>query len=141
MSAFSPIDITAQIQGIEVVVILIIIAVLLLFGPSKIPELFRGLGRALGEFRRGRMELEREISTEISTMDARDARVRVEKAAGALGVPATGRSEMQLKLDIARAVDKAQDEQVVSAAQAMGVYSSGSDVTRLKEQIVKALNV
>jgi sec-independent protein translocase protein TatA len=141
MSAFSPIDITAQIEGIEWVVILIIIAVLLLFGPSKLPELARGVGRALGEFRRGRMEIEREISTELSTMDARDMRMRVEKAAGALGVPAGGRSEMQLKLDIARAVDKAQDEQVVSAAQAMGVYSSGSDVTRLKEQIIKALNV
>ena len=141
MSAFSPIDIAAQIEGIEWIVILIIIAVLLLFGPSKLPELARGVGRALGEFRRGRMEIEREISTELSTMDARDMRVRVEKAAGALGVPATGRSEMQLKLDIARAVDKAQDEQVVSAAQAMGVYSSGSDVTRLKEQIIKALNV
>ncbi|HLQ41359.1 MAG TPA: twin-arginine translocase TatA/TatE family subunit [Thermoplasmata archaeon] len=141
MSAFSPIDIAAQIEGIEWVVILIIIAVLLLFGPSKLPELARGVGRALGEFRRGRMEIEREISTELSTMDARDLRMRVEKAAGALGVSSGGRSEMQLKLDIARAVDKAQDEQVVSAAQAMGVYSSGSDVTRLKEQIIKALNV
>jgi len=141
VSAFSPIDIAAQIEGIEWVVILIIIAVLLLFGPSKLPELARGVGRALGEFRRGRMEIEREISTELSTMDARDMRMRVEKAAGALGVSAGGRSEMQLKLDIARAADKAQDEQVVSAAQAMGVYSSGSDVTRLKEQIIKALNV
>jgi len=141
VSAFSPIDIAAQIEGIEWVVILIIIAVLLLFGPSKLPELARGVGRALGEFRRGRMEIEREISTELSTMDARDMRMRVEKAAGALGVSAGGRSEMQLKLDIARAVDRAQDEQVVSAAQAMGVYSSGSDVTRLKEQIIKALNV
>jgi len=141
MSTFSPIDIAAQIEGIEWVVILIIIAVLLLFGPSKLPELARGVGRALGEFRRGRMEIEREISTELSTMDARDMRMRVEKAAGALGVSSGGRSEIQLKLDIARAVDKAQDEQVVSAAQAMGVYSSGSDVTRLKEQIIKALNV
>src|SRR5207245_766103 len=141
MSAFSPIDIAAQIEGIEWVVILIIIAVLLLFGPSKLPELARGVGRALGEFRRGRMEIEREISTELSTLDARDMRMRVEKAAGALGVSAGGRSEMQLKLDIARAVDRAQDEQVVSAAQAMGVYSSGSDVIRLKEQIIKALNV
>jgi hypothetical protein len=48
---------------------------------------------------------------------------------------------MELKLDIARAVDKARDDQVVSAAQAMGVYSSGADVVRLKEQIIKALNV
>ena len=141
MSAFSPIDITAQIEGIEWVVILIIIAVLLLFGPSKLPELARGVGRALGEFRRGKMQIEREISTELSALDTRDLRMRVEKAAGALGLSASGRSEMELKLDIARAVDRARDDQVVSAAQAMGVYSSGADVIRLKEQIIKALNV
>ena len=140
MSAFSPIDITAQIEGIEWVVILIIIAVLLLFGPSKLPELARGVGRALGEFRRGKMQIEREISTELSALDTRDLRMRVEKAAGALGLSASGRSEMELKLDIARAVDKARDDQVVSAAEAMGVYSSGADVIRLK-QIIKALNV
>ena len=141
MSAFSSIDITAQIEGIEWVVILIIIAVLLLFGPSKLPELARGVGRALGEFRRGKMQIEREISTELSQLDTRDMRIRVEKAAGALGLSPSGRSEMELKLDIARAVDRARDEQVVSAAQAMGVYNSGSDVIRLKEQIIKALNV
>jgi len=141
VSAFSPIDVTAQIEGIEWVVILIIIAVLLLFGPSKLPELARGVGRALGEFRRGKMQIEREISTELSALDTRDLRMRVEKAAGALGLSASGRSEIELKLDIARAVDKARDDQVVSAAQAMGVYSSGADVIRLKEQIIKALNV
>src|SRR5438552_11719083 len=94
MSAFSPIDITAQIEGIEWVVILIIIAVLLLFGPSKLPELARGVGRALGEFRRGRMEIELEISTELSTMETRDMRVLVENAACARGVPAFGRREL-----------------------------------------------
>src|SRR5437763_3746653 len=141
MSAFSPIDITAQIEGIEWIIILIIIAVLLLFGPQKLPELARGLGRALGEFRRGKMEIERQISDEINAMDVKDMRSRVEKAAGALAIPTSGRSELQLKLDIARAVDKAGDDQVIAAAQAVGVYSSGADMQRLREQIIKALNV
>src|SRR5437762_6445903 len=141
MSAFDPIDIRAQIEGIEWVVILIIIAVLLLFGPSKLPELARGVGRALGEFRRGKMEVERQISDEINAMDVKDMRSRVEKAAGALAIPTSGRSELQLKLDIARAVDKAGDDQVIAAAQAVGVYSSGADMQRLREQIIKALNV
>jgi sec-independent protein translocase protein TatA len=141
MSASSLIDIAAQIDGIEWVILLIIIAVLLLYGPKKLPELARGVGRALGEFRRGKMEIEREISSEISQLDTRDMRNRLEKAAGALAVPVAGRSELEVKLDIARAVDRAPDTQVVSAAQAIGVYSSGADVTRLKEQIIKALNV
>lgn len=142
MSAFSVGTIAAQLPGgFEWIIILIIVAVLLLFGPQKLPELARGIGRALGEFRRGRMEVERQISEELTAMDVKDTRVRVEKAASVLGIASTGRSELQLKLDIARAVDGASDEQVVSAAQAMGVYSSGADVTRLKEQIIKALNV
>lgn len=141
MTGFDIWNTTAQIEGIEWIILIIIIAVLLLFGPKKLPELARGVGRALGEFRRGKMEVEREIRTEMSQLDTQDLRMRVEKAAGALGLPASGKSELELKLDIARAVDKAPDQQVVSAAQAMGVYSSGADVVRLKEQIIKALNV
>ncbi len=142
MFGFSMGSITAQLpSGFEWVVLLILIAVLLLFGPKKLPELARGVGRALGEFRRGKMEVEREISMELSSMDVKDTRARVEKTASILGVPATGRSEMELKLGIARAIDRAPDDQVVSAAQAMGVYSSGADTQRLKEQIIKALNV
>ncbi len=42
--------------------IIVIAVVLILFGgASKIPELFRALGRAVGEFRKGQMEVEREI--------------------------------------------------------------------------------
>jgi len=74
-------------------------------------------------------------------MDVKDMRSRVEKAAGALAIPTSGRSELQLKLDIARAVDKAGDDQVIAAAQAVGVYSSGADTQRLREQIIKSLNV
>ena len=142
MLGFSTGGLTAQLPGgFEWIIILIIIAVLLLFGPQKLPELARGLGRALGEFRRGKIEVERQISDELSSMDVKDTRARVEKAASALAIPTAGRSEVQLKLEIARAVDKAPDDQVISAAQAVGVYSSGADVQRLREQIIKSLNV
>jgi len=87
------------------------------------------------------MEVERQISTELSEFEQKEGRARVEKAASALGVSTTGRSELQLKLDIARAVDRAPDDQIAAAARAMAVYSTGADVQRLKEQIVKALNV
>ena len=136
-----PVDIAAQIEGIEWIILLVIAAVILLFGPQKLPELAQGVGRALGEFRRGRMEVEREITQQFSQQDFRDARDRIERAAGALGVTTVGKSEMQIKLDIARTVDKAPDTQVVSAAQAMGVYDAHADVTRLKELIIRSMNV
>lgn len=45
--------------GPEVLVILFII--LLLFGAKKLPELSRSLGKSLGEFKKGKDDLEREI--------------------------------------------------------------------------------
>ncbi|HKZ63410.1 MAG TPA: twin-arginine translocase TatA/TatE family subunit [Thermoplasmata archaeon] len=53
-------------QGLEWVVILIIVALLVLFGPSHLPKLARAIGRSWGEFRRGRLEVEREIGREFA---------------------------------------------------------------------------
>ncbi|MCW6158732.1 MAG: twin-arginine translocase TatA/TatE family subunit [Thermoplasmatales archaeon] len=43
-------------------IILIVVVLLVLGGSKKIPEVAKALGRAMGEFRKGRMEVEREIS-------------------------------------------------------------------------------
>lgn len=45
--------------------IVIVVALILFGGASKIPELFRSIGRATGEFKRGQMEIEKEIQKEI----------------------------------------------------------------------------
>ena len=42
------------------IIILIILGVLL-FGANKIPELFRNLGKAVAEFKKGQLEAEREL--------------------------------------------------------------------------------
>ena len=39
-------------------IILIVIALLLLFGGKKIPELMRGLGKGISEFKKGKNEIE-----------------------------------------------------------------------------------
>lgn len=46
-------------SGIELVVIVLI--VLLLFGAKKIPELARGLGQGINEFRKASSEIRKEI--------------------------------------------------------------------------------
>jgi sec-independent protein translocase protein TatA len=43
------------------VIILIIVAIIVFFGATKIPEIFRSLGRATGEFKKGKMEAEMEL--------------------------------------------------------------------------------
>ncbi len=41
--------------------ILVLIAALFLFGPNKLPELARSLGKATGEFKKAQVETEREF--------------------------------------------------------------------------------
>lgn len=47
-------------QGGEMVLIFIVI--LLLFGAKKLPQLARGVGKSMGEFKRARSEFEHEIT-------------------------------------------------------------------------------
>lgn len=47
-------------QGGEM--ILIFIVILLLFGAKKLPQLARGVGKSMGEFKRAREEFEHEIT-------------------------------------------------------------------------------
>ncbi|HEY6051013.1 MAG TPA: twin-arginine translocase TatA/TatE family subunit [Thermoanaerobaculia bacterium] len=46
----------------EWVIVLIVVVILFLGGGKKIPEFAQSLGRARGEFERGRMEVERDMA-------------------------------------------------------------------------------
>lgn len=47
--------------GMTEIVFVIIAAAILIFGAKKIPELARTLGRAKGEFEKGRLESDKEL--------------------------------------------------------------------------------
>lgn len=47
-------------------ILVILIFALLLFGPQKLPELARSLGKAVSEYRRAASELEEEVTRELS---------------------------------------------------------------------------
>jgi sec-independent protein translocase protein TatA len=55
--------------------ILIFIVVLLLFGAKKLPELARGIGKSMGEFKKAREDFEREITRS-------EGEARVKEASG-----------------------------------------------------------
>ena len=63
--------------------VLIFIVALLLFGPRKLPDIGRNIGRALGEFRRASNDLKRTIEEEVATEDLRQV-ARDTRAATAL---------------------------------------------------------
>ncbi|MFW5656347.1 MAG: Sec-independent protein translocase subunit TatA/TatB [Bacteroidota bacterium] len=67
------------ISGPEILVALI--AVLLLFGSKKIPEMARGLGKGMKEFRKATDEIKREINNNSGDIgkDIRDIKDSLDK--------------------------------------------------------------
>ncbi len=59
-------------------VVLFILA-LLLFGPKKLPQIARQIGKALGEFRRASNEFKAQIEAEISQLEFEEKRKEQEK--------------------------------------------------------------
>lgn len=53
--------------------ILIILAILILFGGRKIPEFMRGLGKGIREFNDAKTNVRKEIEEGMSEKDAKDA--------------------------------------------------------------------
>ncbi|HUI38108.1 MAG TPA: twin-arginine translocase TatA/TatE family subunit [Thermoplasmata archaeon] len=47
-----------------------VVIAILFYGSTKIPQLARSLGRSVGEFKRGRLEVEREIKAEQAKAEA-----------------------------------------------------------------------
>jgi len=131
-------NLSAQIEGVEWIILLVILAGLFLFGPQKIPELARAIGRAWGELQRGRMEIEREIRRELAEPPAEEIATPIERAAASLGLP-KGRGDTDLRLAIARALDRATEGQLSAAAQALRVYRMGAPAEELRKAILDAI--
>ena len=56
--------------------IFILLLALLIFGPKRLPQLGRTLGKAMGEFRRATTELQRSINLDIEEVDRERERQR-----------------------------------------------------------------
>ena len=59
--------------GMPEMVVIAVIA-LIIFGPRKLPELGKSLGRSLAEFKRASNELKNTLEDEIRTEELQDAR-------------------------------------------------------------------
>jgi len=55
--------------------ILILVVALFLFGPDKIPEMARSLGKAAGEFKKAQTETEREIKRIGEPLNEKDTKI------------------------------------------------------------------
>jgi sec-independent protein translocase protein TatA len=53
--------------------IIAVVAGILFYGSSRIPQLARSLGRSVGEFKKGRLEVERELKADQEARAAQTA--------------------------------------------------------------------
>jgi TatA/E family protein of Tat protein translocase len=63
--------------GMPELVIILVIA-LIIFGPRKLPELGRSLGRSLGEFKKASNELRSTLEEEVRVEEQKEQRAKME---------------------------------------------------------------
>lgn len=74
-------------MGMSELVIILVIA-LIIFGPRKLPELGRSLGKSIGEFKRASNELRSTIEDEIRVEETKDRTVQAAAATPPSPTPA-----------------------------------------------------
>ena len=87
------------LDGLEIVIIGVILIVILLWGPAKIPELARALGRAKREFDTASKEVTDTLTTTTQAPPKSGDQVLVETARS-LGIATEGKSREQISQEI-----------------------------------------
>lgn len=78
--------------------ILILIVALFLFGPTKLPELARTLGKAAGEFKKAQMEVEFNLKQVEKPTEKEDTKIR--NLAVEMGIKVENKTTEQLVEEI-----------------------------------------
>ncbi len=99
-----------MLEGWEWIVIGIVAVVVILWGPAKIPEFARALGRAKGEFNKASKEFEEAANTPSSTPSSAGSAV------------ATGRTS---------------DDLLIETAKKLGITTEGKTRGQISSEIVK----
>jgi sec-independent protein translocase protein TatA len=82
--------------GMPELIVIFVIA-LIIFGPRKLPELGRSLGKSVAEFKKATSELHRSLDEEIRLEEQRAAAGGPAKAADPNGIPGTGHRDESRK--------------------------------------------
>ncbi len=79
--------------------ILILIAALFIFGPTKLPEMAQSLGKAVGEFKKAQMETEYELKKK-EKQQINDADAKIHNLAIEIGLDVQNKTTQQLVEEI-----------------------------------------
>jgi sec-independent protein translocase protein TatA len=86
-------------------ILVILIFALLLFGPQKLPELARSLGKAVAEYKRAAREIEEGVNRELAGLEkeineAKDDINQLRAIARDMNIDPTGKSKEELLKEI-----------------------------------------
>ena len=91
-------------------IVLIFLAVIILFGASKIPELARSLGMATGEFKKAQQEADRELKNVEKSLKEGGSKQedsdKVKQMAKDFGIEVEGKSDEELLEEIKEKMKK-----------------------------------
>jgi sec-independent protein translocase protein TatB len=99
--------------GMPELVIIMAIA-LIIFGPRKLPELGRSLGKSLGEFRRASNELKSTLEEEIRIEEQKEQRAKTETQRSAISASEDAAPTLPTTADAGTAPPSRPDEETVS---------------------------
>jgi len=91
------------VVAVEWIIIIILVVIFLIWGPSKIPELARSLGKAKKEFQKAMKEAEEIKDQALSTVDVQELKKDVDALidmAKKLGIPTEGRTRTEIYNDV-----------------------------------------
>ncbi len=97
--------------GMQETIIILIVA-LVLFGPSKLPELARSLGNAMNEFKKAQISVENEINRNINFNDDRkekDRDIKIQNLAIEMGLSVDNKTTEQLVEEIRHKINSGTD--------------------------------
>mgnify|MGYP001196202099 CR=1 FL=1 len=117
-------------------IFIVLVVVILLFGSNRVPEVARSIGKALGEFHKGKAELEREIKA------ANDLAENEVKSASDIVNPSStsstsSTSTSPIKVD---SPVKTEEDKIKKIAQDLGLNSEGKSEDEIKKEIKDSLN-
>lgn len=77
--------------------LLILVIALLIFGPKKLPEIGRTIGKGMAEFRRATSDLKRSIETEVDLDDRKPSLASASSSASSSSTSSTASTSRETK--------------------------------------------
>jgi sec-independent protein translocase protein TatA len=93
-----------MLSGWEWIIIGVVAIVIIMWGPSKIPELAKALGKAKGEFDKASQEFQEAASTTANAPKMRSNDEILLETARNLGIATDGKTREQISIEIAEKV-------------------------------------